>query len=118
MPQSSWECLHKRPAPNYPPRNPGSRVVDDSVAKTLADQSADLDRIIKEAQRLGDEVNTISDFNDGLTSAEVIATDEWRFIQHLGALRNLCDHDKQVEPTKEHVGELIDGVAKTIKTLF
>ena len=33
-------------------------------------------------------------------------------------IRNLCDHDKTKEPTPEQVDDLIDGVSKTIKTLF
>jgi hypothetical protein len=60
----------------------------------------------------------INDFNQALKDAEVIETPQWRSIQHLGDLRNLCDHDKKKDPTKEQVGDLIDGVAKTIKTLF
>lgn len=42
----------------------------------------------------------------------------WRFIQHLGDIRNLCDHNKDREPTKEEVEELINGTEKVIKTIF
>ena len=31
----------------------------------------------------------------------------WRFIQHLGDIRNFCDHKKQREPLKEEIEELI-----------
>ena len=61
---------------------------------------------------------TISDLNDALKAASVIETAQWRFIQHLGDLRNLCDHDKKVEPTVEQVQELITGVAKVTKTIL
>lgn len=61
---------------------------------------------------------TISDLNDVLKAAGVIETPEWRFIQHLADVRNLCDHDKQREPTQEQVSALIDGVDKENKTLF
>jgi hypothetical protein len=61
---------------------------------------------------------TISDFNDGLRSAGVIDTAQWRFVQHLGDLRNLCDHSKSAEPTSEQVHDLIGGVAKIMKTIF
>jgi len=40
----------------------------------------------------------------------------WRKIQHLIDLRNLCDHDKEREPTKTEVAELVDGVSAMIKT--
>jgi hypothetical protein len=61
---------------------------------------------------------TISDFNNSLKSSGVIDTPEWRSIQLLGDLRNLCDHDKKTEPTKEQISDLINGVKKVAKTLF
>lgn len=60
----------------------------------------------------------ISDFYQLLKDAEVIDTPKWRFIQHLGDLRNLCDHPKDREPTKDDVLELVEGVEKVIKTVF
>lgn len=61
---------------------------------------------------------SISDFYQMLKEAEVIDTAKWRFIQHLGDLRNICDHGKEREPTKEDVFELVEGVEKVIKTVF
>lgn len=61
---------------------------------------------------------TIADFNDGLKEAKIIDVPKWRFIQQLGDLRNLCDHPKDREPTKEDVAELVEGVQKVIKTVF
>jgi hypothetical protein len=61
---------------------------------------------------------TISDLNDALKGASVIDTAQWRFVQHLGDLRNLCDHSKTAEPTGEQVQDLLDGVAKVTKTVF
>jgi hypothetical protein len=61
---------------------------------------------------------TIGDLNDLLKQSDVMEVHQWRFIQHLGDVRNLCDHDKKVEPTKEQVADLIEGVAKVVKTLF
>ncbi|MBB1323094.1 hypothetical protein [Shewanella sp. SR43-8] len=61
---------------------------------------------------------TISDFNDLLKGAEVLDTPAWRQIQRLGDIRNLCDHSKDREPTKDEVQELISGVEKFTKTLF
>ena len=61
---------------------------------------------------------TINDFNQMLKDGGVIDTLKWRFIQHLSDLRNLCDHSKDRDPSKEEVKDLIDGVKKVIKTLF
>jgi hypothetical protein len=61
---------------------------------------------------------TISDFNDLLKTASVLDVPTWRQLQRLGDIRNLCDHNKQREPTKDEVVELIDGTEKLCKTLF
>lgn len=61
---------------------------------------------------------TINDFNQMLKDGSVIDTPMWRFIQHLGDLRNLCDHSKGREPSSGEVNDLISGVTKVIKTLF
>lgn len=61
---------------------------------------------------------TINDFNQKLKDNGVVETPQWRFVQHLGDLRNLCDHNGDHEPTKEEVGDLVLGVRKITKTLF
>ncbi|GAA0774700.1 hypothetical protein GCM10009108_06580 [Castellaniella ginsengisoli] len=61
---------------------------------------------------------SISDFNDLLKNDDVLDTPAWRQIQRLGDIRNLCDHSKDREPTKDEVQELISGVEKFTKTLF
>ena len=61
---------------------------------------------------------TINHFNERLKVDGVLDVPTWRQIQRLGDIRNLCDHHKQREPTKEEVDELIDGVEKYTKTLF
>ena len=60
----------------------------------------------------------ISHLNDALKDANVIEISEWRSIQHLGDLRNLCAHDKETEPSSEQVKDLLAGVAKVTKTIF
>ncbi len=60
---------------------------------------------------------TIADFNDVLKD-NIYDIVEWRKIQHLGDIRNLCDHNKDREPTKEEVEELISGTDRVIKTIF
>ena len=42
----------------------------------------------------------------------------FRKIQHLGDIRNLCDHDSKREPTQEDVEEMIKGFDSIIKTVF
>ena len=61
---------------------------------------------------------TISDLNDLLKGAGVVQLPDWRSIQHLSDIRNLCDHDKKVEPTNEQIKDLLGGVSKVTKTLF
>jgi len=61
---------------------------------------------------------TISDFNDKLKSEQIYDIVQWRKIQHLGDIRNLCDHKKRRDPKPEEVEELIEGVKTFIKTIF
>ena len=61
---------------------------------------------------------TISDFNEALKDNETLDTPTWRQIQRLGDIRNLCSHNKEREPTKDEVSELIAGTEKFTKTLF
>jgi hypothetical protein len=60
---------------------------------------------------------TISTLNDALKKESVLDVPTWRFIQHLGDIRNKCDH-KGDDPTKEGVKERIEGVRKVTKTVF
>ena len=61
---------------------------------------------------------TINDYNQALKDSNVIDVPQWRFVQHLADIRNLCDHHKGADPTKVQVEELIAGVEKVTKTLF
>jgi hypothetical protein len=61
---------------------------------------------------------TINDLNETLKNNNVIDTAQWRFIQHLGDLRNLCSHNKDKEPSQQDGEDLISGVDKIIKTVF
>ena len=60
---------------------------------------------------------TLSTYNDALKD-NIYDTLEWRRMQRLADLRNLCDHSKAKEPTKEDVEELIEGTDRVIKTIF
>lgn len=61
---------------------------------------------------------TIADFNELLKSATVIDLPQWRFIQHLADLRNMCDHARTPDPTSEQIADLLAGVKKVTKTVF
>jgi hypothetical protein len=61
---------------------------------------------------------TISEFNDALKAAETVDAAQWRNIQYLADVRNICCHNKGKEPTEQQAGDLIDGADKLIKTLF
>lgn len=68
--------------------------------------------------KVGKKNPTINDFNQALKDADVIEVKDWRFIQRLADLRNLCDHNKKTEPTKEDIDELVGGTEKVSKTIF
>ena len=57
---------------------------------------------------------TISKLNDMLKDNTVLEVPEWRNIQYLADIRNICDHDSDSQPTKEVVTDLISGVKKVI----
>jgi len=61
---------------------------------------------------------SINYLNQLLKDNDIIEIQTWRFIQHLADLRNLCDHNKKREPTKEEIEELINGVEKITKSIF
>ena len=61
---------------------------------------------------------SISDLNDALKSNGVYDVPEWRRVQRLGDIRNMCDHGKTREPTADEIQELIDGADKFVKTIF
>lgn len=67
---------------------------------------------------IGKKHPTIADFNEALKAAEVIDLPQWRFVQHLADVRNLCDHARKPDPTPEQISDLLTGVAKVIKTVL
>ena len=61
---------------------------------------------------------TISNLIQALRDKDTISVPQWRFVQHLADIRNICDHDKGKEPTKEEIDDLISGTEKILKTIF
>lgn len=62
------------------------------------------------------ETDALSALNELCKKHEIYDVIEWRRIQHLTDLRNLCDHPKEREPTKEEISDLINGISKILKT--
>jgi hypothetical protein len=67
--------------------------------------------------KVGKANPSVAVLNQALRDADVIDVPQWRFNQHLSDIRNLCDHNKASEPTKEQVQDLIDGTARALKTI-
>jgi hypothetical protein len=61
---------------------------------------------------------TLSNLNEALKSAGVYDAPQWRQIQYLTDIRNLCGHKNDRDPTQDEVHDLIDEVEKIIKNLF
>lgn len=61
---------------------------------------------------------TINDYNDALKNNDLIDIATFRHIQLLGDFRNLCDHKKEQDPTKEDIDKLIEGTDEIIKTVI
>lgn len=56
----------------------------------------------------------INDYNDKLKDEAVVDNKTYLLIQRLGTIRNLCDHNKKLEPTKEDIEDLINGTDKIL----
>jgi len=82
-----------------------------------------LERHLKSLCRVADppisipsKKTTISDLNDQLRAHQVLSDADWRRVQWMADVRNLCDHERDQEPGKEVVLEFIQSLAKFIKT--
>ena len=67
--------------------------------------------------RIAKKHPSINDLNQILKDNGIIDVPQWRHITLLGDIRNLCDHNKQKEPTDSQVAELLDGTDKVLKTI-
>ena len=61
---------------------------------------------------------TISDLNQALRDKDLVSVSQWRFVQHLADLRNLCDHAREREPQKGDIGDLVAGTDKILKSIY
>lgn len=60
----------------------------------------------------------ISDYNDKLKEEGVVDNKTYLLIQRLGTIRNLCDHNKKIEPTKDDISDLINGTDKVLHEIL
>jgi hypothetical protein len=61
---------------------------------------------------------TLSNLNEALKSDGVYDAPQWRQIQYLTDIRNLCSHKGDRDPTRDEVEDLLNEVAKIVKNLF
>ncbi len=61
---------------------------------------------------------TINDLNQALRDNDTITVPQWRFNQQLADIRNICNHAKGREPTKDEIEDLVSGTEKILKTIF
>lgn len=61
---------------------------------------------------------TLANLNDALREGGVYDVPQWRQLQHLADIRNLCGHSGERVPTAEEVEGLIVGTEKTIRSVF
>jgi hypothetical protein len=64
------------------------------------------------------KVPQIASMNDALKQVKVYDVPQWRQIQRLGDLRNICAHHGEREPTTDEIAELISGIQKVVATVF
>ena len=81
-------------------------VIEKHLKQVCADQGV----------KLGRKKTTIAILNNALKDNGVISTADWRFVQYMGDIRNLCDHAGAQDPTKNQIIELIAGTQKIVKT--
>ncbi len=61
---------------------------------------------------------TLSNLNEALKSADIYGVPEWRQIQYLTDLRNICAHKAEREPESDEIDRMISAVDALIHTLF
>jgi hypothetical protein len=77
-----------------------------------------LKRVVEAHQITFRKKAQIGSLNDALKDGGVYAVVQWRQVQRLADIRNLCGHAGDRDPTSEEVTDLIDGVAKIVTTVF
>lgn len=66
--------------------------------------------------KVGKKDPTINDLNALLYKNGIVDSTQNKYLLYLGDIRNKCDHNKKIEPTKDEVLDLINGTKKVIQT--
>lgn len=61
---------------------------------------------------------SIADFNEYLKAEGITDTVQWRRIQGLADIRNLCDHPKEREPSVDDLHDLLSGVERVLRSVL
>lgn len=77
-----------------------------------------LQRVMANHELTSRKKPTINNLNEALKAAEVYSQSQWRLIQRLGDIRNLCAHANKDEPARSDVEDLLSGVAKITAEVF
>jgi hypothetical protein len=77
-----------------------------------------LKKLISDHRILFRKTGTLSNLNEALKGAGIYDAPQWRQIQYLVDIRNLCSHKGDRDPTRDEVEALINEVAKIAKNLF
>lgn len=75
-------------------------------------------KMVRDRHDLGKNLKTITPIIEKLKSEGVIDLPQYRQLQYLGDIRNLCSHKNSDEPTPDQVLELISGTIKSVKNIF
>ena len=81
---------------------------------TLARPATGADDVVEQEEEMAHVQTAL----DSLKAASIVDIAQWRFIQHLADLRNMCDHGREPEPSAEQVDDLVKGVKKVTKTIY
>jgi hypothetical protein len=67
---------------------------------------------------LGRKRPMLANLNEALKEAGVYDVPQWRRIQYITDVRNLCAHKAERDPTPDEVRGVVDEVDKAVKTIF
>lgn len=68
--------------------------------------------------KLSKKEPTLADLYNTLKDNGIIDIATWRKLQYLGDIRNLCCHNKNIEPTEIQVKELLDGTKYILSNII
>ena len=60
----------------------------------------------------------ISDFLELLKREGVVTQPQWRNLQRLADIRNICGHAKGPEPTRDEIDDMVSETDKVLKTVY